>query len=224
MFSVLAIYISIVVYGSSQIQANYFVNSINKGDNDGIALTFDDGPHSEITPKILEVLAIEKVKAAFFVIGKNAEQYPELVREIIQGGHTIANHSYCHSNSLGFFSESKLKKDFEKCNSIILKIIGRQPVFFRPPFGVTNPRYANVLKRLNLLSIGWNVRSMDTTVKSKDTLLAKITTSIEKGSIVLLHDTKQITLETLPLVIQYCKNKNIKIVPLPELINKEAYA
>ncbi len=99
-----------------------------------------------------------------------------------------------------------------------------KPVFFRPPFGVTNPRYANVLKRLNLLSIGWSIRSMDTKAKSKETLLNKITTSIEKGSLILMHDTQQVTLETLPSLIQYCNSKNIKIVPLAELINKQPYA
>ena len=217
-------YISIVVYGSSQIQANYFLKSINKGNTSGITLTFDDGPNAEITPKILEVLSKENIKATFFVIGKNAEQYPELLKEIHQQGHTVANHSYCHSNALGFFSSAKLKEDFEKCNQLIQKIIGKVPLFFRPPFGVTNPRYANVLGRLKLISIGWTVRSMDTMATSKEFLLEKITSSITEGSIILLHDTKQITLETLPLLIEHCKNKNIKIVSLPELINKEPYA
>ena len=78
-FIVLA-YISIVAYGSSQIQANYFVNSINKGNTNGIALTFDDGPNAEITPRILDVLSKENIQATFFVIGKNAEQHPELVK------------------------------------------------------------------------------------------------------------------------------------------------
>jgi peptidoglycan/xylan/chitin deacetylase (PgdA/CDA1 family) len=223
MFSALAIYISIVVYGSSQIKANYFVKSINKGSTNGITLTFDDGPHPDITPKILEVLSKENVKAAFFLIGKNAERYSSLVNEILQQGHTIANHSYCHQNAIGFFSESKLKEDFEKCNRIIKNISGKQPAFFRPPFGVTNPRYANVIKKLNLNSIGWSIRSMDTKATSKELLLKKITSSLTNGSIVLLHDTQQVTLETLPSLIQHCKSNNIKIVSLPELINKEPY-
>ncbi len=224
MFGVLIVYVLIVVYGSSQIRANYFVKSINRGIKNGVTLTFDDGPHPEITPKILEVLSKENIKASFFLIGKNAEQYPSLVNEIINQGHVVANHSYCHQNSLGFFNEAKLRRDFEKCNNIITKITGRQPAFFRPPFGVTNPRFANVLAKLNMVSIGWSIRSLDTIITSTEALLKKIVPSLKRGSIILLHDTQQVTLDVLPQLIQHCKNNNIKIVSLPELIDKKPYA
>lgn len=189
-----------------------------------ISLTFDDGPDHEMTPRILDVLDAENIKATFFVIGRKAEAHPEIINEITRRGHIIANHSFSHSNMIGFFSSKKLKADIEKCSELLYKIIGQRPLFFRPPFGVTNPRYERVLKKLKLISIGWTVRSFDTTSKSKEKLFERITKSISHGSIILLHDTKQITLETLPLLIQYFRKKNIRIVTLPELIDKKPYA
>ena len=188
-----------------------------------ITLTFDDGPYPDITPRILEILDAENIKATFFVIGKKAEAHPEIINEIAGRGHIIANHSYSHSNMIGFFSSKKLKTDIEKCSELLCEIMGQRPLFFRPPFGVTNPRYERVLKKLKLISIGWTVRSFDTTSKSKEKLFEKITGSVSQSSIILLHDTKQITLETLPLLIQYFRDKNIKIVALDKLINKKPY-
>lgn len=222
--SIILLYSLIIIYGASQIRSNYFVNSVNRGSMDAIALTFDDGPDFETTLRILDVLDADNIKATFFVIGKKAEAHPQIINEIVTRGHTVSNHSYSHSNMIGFFSVKKLNADIEKCSEVLYKIIGEKPLFFRPPFGVTNPRYELVLKKLKLVSIGWTVRSFDTTTKSKEKLFERITSSVSPGAIILLHDTNQITLETLPLLIQYFRKKNIGIVTLPELINKKPYA
>ena len=157
------------------------------------------------------------------MIGKKVEQHPELLKEMDQQGHTIANHSYSHSNTIAFFSRQKLLDDISDCSAAIEKVIHKKPLFFRPPYGVTNPRYPTVLSKLKLQSIGWTVRSFDMQFKESRKLLKRITGLLNKGSIVLLHDTQQVTLETLPLLIEYCRNKKIKIVSLPELINIEPY-
>lgn len=212
-------YLVIIVYGSSQIKANYFLNSINIGKADAVTFTFDDGPDIEHTPKILDLLEREKIKATFFVIGKKAELHPELLVTMNKHGHTIANHSYSHSNFIGFFSSQKLSNDIKKCSDIIEKITGCRPLYFRPPFGVTTPRYSSVLKKNKLTSIGWTVRSFDTSIKSKKILFNRITKCITKGSIILFHDTKNITVEALPDVIKFYREHHVKIVALPEIIN-----
>ncbi|MBC7864934.1 MAG: polysaccharide deacetylase family protein, partial [Bacteroidia bacterium] len=190
-----------------------------KGFNDGLALTFDDGPDLETTPKILEILRTKNVKATFFVIGKKAEQFPEVLKTIDKEGHLIANHSYQHSYFIGTFGTKKLTEDIEKCSAIIEKIIGKKPLFFRPPFGVTNPRYLRALKKLNLASIGWSGRSFDTVNKSKNLLVKRVKKSLNTTEILLFHDTQKVTVEALPEIIEYCKEKGIKIVPLQELIS-----
>lgn len=222
-FSIAFIYLAAVVYGSSQIKANYFVNSINRGKLDAVTFTFDDGPDMELTPKILELLEEEKIKATFFVIGKKAEQYPELLQAMSKQGHIIANHSYSHSNFIGLFSSKKLEGDIERCSKIIEKAIGDKPLYFRPPFGVTNPRYSNVLKKIGLISIGWTIRSFDTSVKNNNKLFERITKSITNGSIILFHDTQNITVEVLSDIIKFYRQHNVKIVSLPELINLSPY-
>ncbi len=216
-------YGAMVAYGSSQIKANYFIHSINRGKVDAVSFTFDDGPDKDITPKILELLEAENIKATFFVIGKKAAQHPELLKLMNEKGHTIANHSYSHSNMIGFFSSGRLKADIEHCTVVIRNAIEKTPLFFRPPFGVTNPIYASVLHTLSLTSIGWSLRSMDTVTTNEKQLVNKVTSSIDKTSIVLFHDTKKITLEALPEIIKYCRQKNLNIIPLPELIHAKPY-
>lgn len=215
--------IVVIVLGASFIQFNYFIISINKSKNKGIAFTFDDGPHPEITPKILEILAQENIKATFFMVGHQLEENKALLLKIYNEGHTIGNHSFSHTKKLTLFSSINLIEDIEKCSLQIEKMIHQKPLFFRPPFGITTPRYKRALKHLCMKSIGWNIRSFDTIATNKKALYKKITRKISDGSIILFHDTQQITVDVLPEIIQFCKTNGITIVPLPELINTQAY-
>lgn len=220
----IVLYFGLTAYGSAQIQANYFVDSINYGSGKRIALTFDDGPDPEMTPQILKVLDNANVKATFFLIGNKVEQHPELTKQIEASGHVVANHSFSHSNTIAIFPTAKLTADIKQGADAIEQATGKRPVLFRPPFGVTNPRYTKALKELGLTSIGWSVRSMDTTKPDPNVLMRRITDSIKPGSIVLLHDTQQVTLDILPQLIQQVRESGMEIVGLPELINKEPYA
>ena len=220
---IVLIFILVTAFGSFQIRANYFVKSINRGKKEGISLTFDDGPDPNFTPQILEILDNHNLTGTFFIIGKKAENFPELLKEIIQRGHIVGNHSFSHSHRLPLLSSNKLKADIQHCINIIKTLTGKKIRFFRPPFGVTNPRYAKVLKQLDLQSIGWNIRSFDTVFKDSKQLFKRISRKIENGSIILFHDTQQVTVQTLPEIIRYCDEKGIKILPLDKLINKHPY-
>lgn len=220
---IVVFYLASTTYGSFQINANYFVKSIHKGNKKSIAFTFDDGPDPEITPRILAVLKVKGVKATFFVIGEKAEKYPDLVRQIDEDGHIVANHSYSHNRLIGFFSKNRLSADLVHCNEAITIALGKSPVFFRPPFGVTNPRYAKVLKDLKMQSIGWSIRSFDTRAKNKYQLIEKVISNLKRRDIVLLHDNRAVTADALEDLIEHCFNKNIEIQPLSVIINKEPY-
>jgi peptidoglycan/xylan/chitin deacetylase (PgdA/CDA1 family) len=220
---ILFLYIAATAYGSFKIQANYFLKSISQGRTKAISLTFDDGPHPDTTPRILEILKEKNIQATFFVIGKNAVRYPDLLRQMHEEGHTIANHSFSHHYLIGFFSKKKLKTDLAHCNEVIRDIIGKTPLFFRPPFGVTNPRYASVLKELQLISIGWSLRSLDTRAKSKYQIINKVISGLKTKDIILLHDNLEVTADSLADVIEHCLHKGLKIVPLSQLIQKEPY-
>lgn len=220
---IVIIYLASTTYGSFQIKANYFVKSIHKGNKKSVAFTFDDGPDPEITPRILAILKEKGVKATFFVIGKNAEKFPELVKQIDDEGHIVANHSYSHKHLIGFFSKKRLNQDLTHCNEAITAALGKSPLFFRPPFGVTNPRYAKVLKELKMQSIGWSLRSFDTRAKNKYQLIEKVISNLKRRDIILLHDNRAVTADALEDLIEHCFNKNIEIQPLSVLINKEPY-
>ena len=211
----LVLYLLVIIYGSFQIKANYFVNSINKGNIDSIYFTFDDGPDPDITPKIIELLEAEQLKAIFFVIGNKVEKYPHIVKDLFDKGHLIANHTYTHSNKIALFSTEELMNDIKKCTVAIEQVTSKTPTFFRPPYGITTPRYSRALKQLGMQSIGWTLRSFDTLAKSKELFVEKIKKQITPGAIILFHDTKRITLDALPEIIRHCKKNGIKIASFP---------
>jgi peptidoglycan/xylan/chitin deacetylase (PgdA/CDA1 family) len=217
------LYLALTAYGSYQIQANYFINSINRGKKKSVALTFDDGPHPEFTPRILDILKEKNVTATFFVIGKNAEKYPDLLRRIDEEGHIIANHSFSHHYLIALFSTTRLTKDLVRCGEVVSQVLGKTPAFFRPPFGVTNPRYGRAVRNNNLVSIGWSLRSMDTRARSKYSLIDTVISKLKKGDIVLLHDRLEVTAEALPDIIEHIHTKRLVIEPLSVVINKDPY-
>jgi len=211
----------VIAFGAGLIQLNYFVKSINKGSNKGISFTFDDGPDSSITPQILDLLNKENVKATFFVIGKKID--PNLLIRIHSEGHTIGNHTFNHSRTIASMSTTSLIKEINACAEKITEVIGKSPQFFRPPYGVTTPRFNRALKQLKMQSIGWTLRSFDTVEKNETVLKKKIISKLKNGTIVLFHDTQTITLNIVPDIIAHCKENGIKIVPLPTLINADPY-
>lgn len=217
------IYLACTAYGSSKIEANYFINSIHIGKSKGVALTFDDGPDPNTTPAILAVLKKFDVTATFFVIGRKAELYPDLLRQMDAEGHTIANHSYSHSYGIGFFSTKRLSDDIARCNEVIAAILGKTPILFRPPFGVTNPRYAAALKKNGMISVGWSLRSLDTQAKNKYQVIEKVISNIKRRDIVLLHDHLPVTADALEDIIEHCRNKRVLLEPLSKVINKDPY-
>ncbi len=204
-------WISVTIYGSGVIGANWFIRSQNRLKSRNIALTFDDGPDPVVTPLVLSALKEKKVTAIFFLIGEKAEKYPHLVRQILAEGHQVGNHSYSHSAWLGFFSVNRLREDLEKCSRVLQDISGNSVTLFRPPFGVTNPRYSRVLASLSLTSVGWSLRSYDTVTGNSEKLLARLISRVHGGQIVLMHDTLSQTAEVLPSFLDNCRERGIEV-------------
>ena len=221
------IWILITAIGSFQIQWNYHLQSLNHNyqtSENHISITFDDGPNEEFTPKVLALLKDFNAKATFFLIGKNAEKHPEIVRQIIAEGHTIGNHSYSHSKNFGFFSSEKVAAELRQTNSILKKITGKDLKLFRPPFGVTNPNIKKGLKNTGHYSIGWSKRSFDTTNISEEKILKRITSNLKKGDIILLHDSSSKTVAVLEQLLLTLPPHKLQSVPVDRLLEIEAYA
>lgn len=189
-----------------------------------MAITFDDGPHPEFTPKVLGLLEQYGAKATFFCIGKSIEAHPELFKEILVQGHTIGNHTYSHDHRFGFFKTPIVITELEATNLAIQQLTGVFPKLYRPAFGVTNPRIRRAVAKLKLTVIGWNIRSLDTTKRSKEQVLRRITTKVSKGDVILLHDTSQKTVEVLEQLLLFLKQQDLESVTIDSLFNIKAYA
>lgn len=224
-FIAIIVWLGITAWGSFDIRLNYFIkaHSSNKKINRNVvALTFDDGP-TEITPEILHLLEKYHQKATFFCIGKQLEKYPETAKIIIEQGHVIANHTYSHTNKMGFLSAKEVNSEIASTQKIIQQITGKIPNLFRPPFGVTNPNIGRACKENRVEVIGWNIRSLDTVIASEDKILSRILDRFEKGSIILFHDTSTKTLNVLERLLIVMEKKQIQSVTVDELLNIKAY-
>jgi peptidoglycan/xylan/chitin deacetylase (PgdA/CDA1 family) len=169
------------------IRLNIFVKAQCKNSTKEILLTFDDGPHPVQTPKVLDVLRRHNVKAMFFLIGKNAEAYPDIVRQIVADGHLVGNHTYSHQGKFSVFSAKKIKEELEKTDDILRKITGKKVEYFRPPFGITNSRIGRVVRERGYKVIGWNIRSYDTSL-TQEKVSNRVIKKLRPSAIILLHD------------------------------------
>lgn len=183
-----------------------------------IALTFDDGP-CEQTKEILKVLDRYRVKATFFLIGRQAALHRDIVHEMIQKQHTLGNHSYEHTIWFPLMGSDRIKKEVTAAQMAIASISGTKPVYFRPPFGVTNPFIAKALKGLNLKTVGWSLRSFDTTEKNPERTIQRIKNRVEPGSIVIMHDRSPGAALVLEQLLIYCREKQLVPVTIDELLN-----
>lgn len=180
------------------------INSLNTTERE-VLLTFDDGPNAN-TVKVLEVLKKYDVKAVFFMIGKNIQGNEAFLKQIVAEEHQIGNHSFSHHNFIDLWSTKKVTEDFATCQKLIEQY---QPntKLFRPPYGVTNPNIAKALKQLNLQSIGWNVRSYDTSIKDVEKIKQRVLSQLKPGAIILLHDRLDFMPELLETLIPAIKEK-----------------
>lgn len=213
--------------GSGLIQWDYHFTSLHANKDiksNQVAITFDDGPNPEFTPQVLKLLKQYNAKATFFCIGQHIETYPELVKESIKQGHAIGNHTYSHPNSFGFLKTEEVISELQKTNAIAKEVTGLTMRLYRPAFGVTNPRIKKALKVIDLQSIGWNVRSLDTTSRSPDKVLKRITKKLSKGDVILLHDTSLKTILVLEQLLLFLQQQNIESVTIDSLFKIKAYA
>jgi peptidoglycan-N-acetylglucosamine deacetylase len=184
-----------------------------------VFLSFDDGPSAQFTPLILNTLQLHQIKATFFCIGHHVEAHPELVKRIFTEGHLVGNHSYLHGFAFTIGCSAKVQKELSRTTAILQSISNQEITLFRPPFGVSNPAMARAVRKLNLTSVGWDVRSFDTLISDPEKLKMRIIKRIRPGSIILLHDNRAITAEILGDLVDRIGSNGYKIVPLTAFLN-----
>lgn len=221
------LYFALLSWGSAYIQSNYHLKVISRASHHhtkAIALSFDDGPDPHITPQVLAILKKNQITAAFFCIGKKIAGNESLIQSMHQQGHLLANHSYSHAPFIDFHSAAQWEQELIQTNQLIKNALTLEPLWFRPPYGVTTPNLAAALERLQLKTIGWDVRSLDTLNQSPEKIAKRVAENIKPGSLVLFHDTNQRVIEALELTIDSCKKNGYKIVSPQALLNIQPYA
>jgi peptidoglycan/xylan/chitin deacetylase (PgdA/CDA1 family) len=219
-------YSLLLFYGSINVASGFYMKVISFGESTSkqIAITFDDGPADRFTNEILDLLTEQQVPAAFFCIGKNIAGREQIISKIISLGHVIGNHSYSHHFWFDMYGSARMEADLQQMNEELYRVTGLKPLFFRPPYGVTNPNLAKAVAHLGMIGIGWNIRSLDTVVKDPKKLLQKVHKELKPGAIVLFHDTSETTFLMLNAFIVGAKQQGYEFVGLDKLIKIAPYA
>jgi peptidoglycan-N-acetylglucosamine deacetylase len=183
-----------------------------------IALTFDDGPHATLTPKLLDLLAAHHMKATFFVVGQNAADHPDILRRAVKEGHEIANHSWSHPN-LGKMSDDAVRREVQKTDDAIFAAIGKHPTLLRPPYGSITARQKHwIHEEFGYRIIIWDVDPLDWKRPGPSVVTSRILKETRAGSIVLAHDIHPPTLEAMPATFDQLDRKGFKSVTVTELL------
>jgi peptidoglycan/xylan/chitin deacetylase (PgdA/CDA1 family) len=192
-----------------------------------IALTYDDGPNDPHTLRLMEVLAKHNARATFFLIGRYVEQLPEIVREIVQAGHIVGNHTYTHP-LLIFKSEGEIRKELNHCRSALQDAVGDSSSLFRPPFGGRRPAVFRIARELGLQPVMWNVTGYDWNAPPAAVIERKVGRRIRGGNVILLHDgghkavgadRSQTVIATDRLITRY-KAEGYEFVTIPQMIER----
>jgi peptidoglycan/xylan/chitin deacetylase (PgdA/CDA1 family) len=213
----------IVAWGCYFIQSGFFLKAYCEGDSriNQMAITFDDGPH-EKTSALLDILKRYDAKATFFCIGKNIPGRENVLGRMAAEGHIVGNHSYSHSPLIDFFPFNKLDEDVSKTDELLFQVLGKKNRIFRPPYGVTTPIVARLVKRKRYHVIGWNLRSYDTSIKDHDKLMRRINMRLKNGSVLLLHDSTPGIEIVLEKVLLQAAAQQLQVVSIEQLFHIKA--
>ncbi|MBB5870828.1 peptidoglycan/xylan/chitin deacetylase (PgdA/CDA1 family) [Allocatelliglobosispora scoriae] len=192
---------------------------ISRTGSTGVALTFDDGPQGGWTPRILDELKARGVKATFCVIGSQVSAHADLIRRIVNEGHTLCNHSWNHEFALGKWSDAAIKTNLLKTDNAIHAVVPGVPIpYFRQPGGNWTAAVSRVAKSLGKKSLGWSVDPWDWNKPGTSAIVKRVVNNTRSGSIVLLHDgggDRAQTLAAIRQIIPMLLARKLKLIPMP---------
>lgn len=178
-----------------------------------LALTFDDGPNSKVTNKILDCLKENDSHATFFMVGDRMESRSDTVKRVYNEGHQIGNHTYSHKN-LKKLSASGIQEEIDKMSDIMYSIVGDRPTIVRPTYGAVND---NVKKYVEYPLILWNVDTMDWDSRNADKVYNEIMNGASDGAIILMHDLYETTGEAAVRAIPKLRDKGYQLLTISEM-------
>lgn len=183
-----------------------------------IAMTFDDGPHPANTPRLLDILRARNIKATFYVIGRNVDLYPQIVRRCVAEGHEIGNHTYTH-RLLSKLSDSEVRGELSRCRDAVGRAAGVQPRTLRPPYGGLLQRQREMVNaEFGYPTIMWNVDPLDWKRPGPSVVCSRILSHTTAGSIVLSHDLHAPTIDAMPSTLDGLLQRGFQFVTVSQLL------
>jgi peptidoglycan/xylan/chitin deacetylase (PgdA/CDA1 family) len=218
-----------VRYAAYGVRSQWFGPAVWQGRTDtaAVALTFDDGPGPD-TESTLDALAVRKVTATFFMVGRQVERHPEIARRIVADGHEIGNHSYSHPLYLSRTPRQTLD-ELTRTQQAIAEITGIRPEWSRPPYGVRTPAYFRAARTLGLRTIQWTVAGFDWKPRPAARIARDVLRGAGAGAIVLLHDAdsagrrdRRATVASIPAIVDGVRERGLDVAPLRALLVEPA--
>lgn len=183
-----------------------------------VAMTFDDGPHPQNTPRLLDMLAQRNIKATFYVIGRSVDLHPGVLRRTVAEGHEIGNHSHTH-RLLSKLGDSELRQEMQRCQDAIGRAAGVRPRTMRPPYGGLLQRQRELVHaEFGYPTILWSVDPLDWKRPGPSVVASRILTGTTAGGIVLAHDLHSQTVDAMPSTLDGLLKRGFKFVTVSQLI------
>jgi peptidoglycan-N-acetylglucosamine deacetylase len=188
-----------------------------------VSLTFDDGPNSDATPRVLDALGVANVHATFFVLGRHAERWPALVRRVVDEGHQLGNHGYYH-RKLHRAGPAYVRDDLTRGTQCIEDACGVRPKLFRAPHGFRSPWVSAIAASLGQRTVGWSLGVWDSDLPGAEAIADRAVRGVHAGGILLLHDgdgydaagDRTQTAAALPALIAGIRARGLDFTLLPE--------
>jgi peptidoglycan/xylan/chitin deacetylase (PgdA/CDA1 family) len=189
-----------------------------------VALTFDDGPDPDVTPRVLDLLDRHGARASFFCVGRRALAHPDLVRDIARRGHSVENHSFSHTTLFAARGLWALRRDLLQAQAVLTAAAGAPPRFVRAPFGIRSPLLDPALAGTGLRHVAWSARGWDTVCRNPAAVLNRLTRRLAAGDVLLLHDGHsaaaadgtKVVLAVLPALLAALSAGGLRAVSLPD--------
>ena len=190
------------------------INEEEDMDTPKIAITFDDGPHPYYTEQLLDGLKERGVKATFFVMGKQAEAYPELVLRMYEEGHLVGNHTYSHI-PLGNNNREIFKAELVRTNEVLLDITGEEPQYVRPPYGSWDKSFET---ELTMIPVLWTIDPMDWCSSDVKGIVSRVTKKAEENAVILMHDEYESSVTAALSIVDILQKQGYEFVTVDEIM------
>ncbi|MEJ6388415.1 polysaccharide deacetylase family protein [Gymnodinialimonas ulvae] len=183
-----------------------------------VAMTFDDGPHPRLTPQLLDMLAARGIRATFYVIGRNAQRYPQILQRMVAEGHEIGNHTWSHPNLHGH-SDGAVLSQVDRTNRAVYEAVGRPPVTMRPPYGNLYDRQRLMLHQSRAMpTVLWSIDTLDWQRPGSSVVSRRVINGSHSGGVILAHDIHSATVRAMPAALDGVVGRGFRFVTVSELI------